>query len=69
MKDRGFGDDIDELVLALRYTGENDLTTLFDELHIPYKRHLTKPPQPGPEKSYLSEEFATFPSLIRERTG
>ena len=59
-----FGDDIDELVLALRYAGEHDLIRLFQDLHVPYKRHSSKPPQPEPGRGYTSAEFAQFPSLI-----
>jgi hypothetical protein len=60
----GHNNDPNEIVLVLSYAGEDDLTRLFDELGILYRRHLTKPPQPEAGKSYLVKEFAEFPSLI-----
>ncbi len=60
----GHSNDIDEIVLALSYAGENDLTMLFDNLGIPYKKYSTKPPQPEVGKSYSGTDFSKFPSLI-----
>ena len=60
----GHNNDLDKIVLALSYAGEDYLTTLFDNLCVPYKRHLVKPPQPEPRKSYSGADFAKFPSLI-----
>ena len=60
----GHNNDIDELVLVLRYSGEEDLTRILDELGIPYTRFLTKPPQPEAGTSYPAMEYAKFPSLI-----
>jgi hypothetical protein len=60
----GHANDIDELILALQYTGENDLVEILDDLQIQYKRYPEKPPQAEPGKTYTAEEFDKLPPLI-----
>jgi hypothetical protein len=60
----GHAIDMDELVLAVRYAGENDLKDILDELKIKYKRYLEKPPQAVPGVVYTAEEFDKLPPLI-----
>jgi hypothetical protein len=60
----GHAGDLDELVLALRCAGEDELIALFNDLHIPCKRHQAKPPQAEPGKGYSAAEYDRFPHLI-----
>jgi hypothetical protein len=60
----GHASDLDELVLALRCAGENELIALFHDLQIPCQRHPIKPPQAEPGKGYTAAEYDQFPHLI-----
>jgi len=54
----------DEILLLLRYNGQEDLIKLFDSLEIKFQQFSEEPPQPEPHKTYSGQEFSKFPSLI-----
>ena len=60
----GHVSDSERLTLALKYYGQDDLLKIFDDLKVVYERYDSQPPQPTPAKSYSSDEFSKFPSLV-----
>lgn len=62
----GHANDGDSLQLTYKFDSWDDLKSFCLRHEIPLIEFKDKPPQPVPNQSYLYEEYAKFPSLIRE---
>ena len=62
----GHANDGDRLMLTLRAPAEQDVIALFQHFGWTAQRFPLDPPQPQPGVAYTSEQYAQFPTLIRE---
>lgn len=64
----GHAGDNDSFDVFFRYDGVDELNRFFEDLGVTLIKHTVQPPQPVSGVSYQGDEFAKFPSLIRDTT-
>ena len=62
----GHANDGDSLDIALRYESSEELVVLTNKLGLTLITYSNKPEQPVTGESYSSEEYSSFPSLIKD---